>query len=327
MALQRRTAAAPVPQTPSVDFGDLDFYSGGGFTLPPGRYALEFDVRLHAYTKGDGTRGVENLGVMVTALPMNEANEQAGDPMDQFYSMGSKAKLSFAPNPDTGKGVVPIPGGPAQSLARSTNWNVLLKSLYDAGLPKGIFTNDLSTIDGVWVVTQNIPEPEERKTFGAKTGEAEQERGNQMISVVSEIIEEGKPWEGGGGAPAEATTPASKPNGKAGKPTSAPAKAAAAPTKVAAKKAPVPEPAEEVGEDDILQAALLGTAAVLEVLPEGGTVSKLALRTGTFKAVTTASSDDMAQAVLETFFGDDKTLNGLIGQHGYKVQGLQIKPA
>lgn len=330
----RRTAvaAAPVAVVDSgVNFGDLGFYSGGNFTLPPGRYALELEVRMHAYTKQDGTKGQENLGVYVMAHPIDEAGGRTGETLDQFYSMGSKAKLSFMPNPETGKGVVPIPGGPASSMPPSTNWGVLLKSFYDAGLPQGIFTNDLSVMDGVWVVTTNIPEPEERRTFGAKTGDQvePEKRQNNMISVISEILEEGRPWEGGGGIPAEeaAPAPAKKTAVKAVvKPAAA--APAVAPKTVARRAVAAPVVEEEAAEataDDVEQAAVMGTEAFIVSVPEGTAITKLALRMGTFKQVAAAAGDDMAQAVLDTYFGDDKTLNELIKQHGYKVAGLQVK--
>lgn len=328
----RRTAAAPPP---GVNFGDLAFYVGG-FTLPEGEYALGFDVRMHAYTKQDGTKGVERLGVMVAAYPL-----EGGEPSEQFYSMGSKAHLSFAPNPDTGKGVVPIPGGPATSMPPSSNWGVLLKSLYDCRLPVGVFTNDLTVLDGLWAHTRNVPEPEERKGFASATGEAEQPQRSGIISIVGEILEGGKPWEGGGGFPEEAAAPAApKPRADAAagkKPALVPPKPAAArtaPARPAARTTTRPAPAaapepegEEADENQIMEAALAGVSSVLEKNGNEAGITKLLLRTGTFKAVTAAAGGDMAQAVMETFFGSDASLNAVLGQVGYVASGTQIKPA
>jgi hypothetical protein len=80
--------------------------------------------------------------------------------------------------------------------------------MYDCGLPEGIFTNDLSVLDGIHVHTQNILEPEDRKGFGSQTGEVAEERRSGLVPVVTEIKEDGKPWEGTGGIPEAAATPA-----------------------------------------------------------------------------------------------------------------------
>lgn len=320
----RPTAVAPPPPpSEGINFGDLDAYAGG-FTLPEGRYALEFDVRMHAGTKADGSQaGAPRLGVMINAHPLS-----GGEPHTQFMSMGSNAHQSFAPSAD-GKGVVPVPGGPGANPNNKTNWFIFLKSLYDCGLPKGIFTNDLTTIDGVWVVTQNIPEPEERKGFGSKTGEVQEERRTNLIPVVTEILDNGKPWEGSGGF--DFQNQANAPAPVAARPAARPAAAPVArPAAVAARKpaaAPAPPPVEEAeaaDDDAILSAAINGASAVLEKSPAG--VTKLLMRTGTFKAVNAAVGADMAQAVIETFFGSDEVLNGLLGQLDYQIVGAAIKP-
>jgi hypothetical protein len=230
--------------------------------------------------------------------------------------MGGKANLSFAPNAETGKGIVPIPGGQGGGLNNKTNWAILLQSLYDSGLPPGIFTNDLSVLDGVHVHVVQIPEPEERKGFAAaSTGEAAEVRQERKIAVVSEIKEDGKPWEGGGGIP-DATA---KPKGKvAPKPVAGKALVKAAP------KAAAPAPVEAAADDDLEAVALNATATVLESNPSP---SRLQLRTGAFKAAQAAGGDDAAQAVLATYFASDAALNALLSKHGYGVKGTQIVPA
>src|SRR5437016_3811459 len=155
MAAPRKTGAGFIP-TAGVDFGSMGSYSGG-FTLPEGDYSIEFEVameRLNDKQQGRSPR----LGVYLHATPL-----AGGDVFDQFLSMGGKAALSFAPDPNTGKGLVSIPGGAGGGLNNSTNWYMFLKSLYDCGLPEGIFTNDFTVLDGINVHTQNVPEPEERK--------------------------------------------------------------------------------------------------------------------------------------------------------------------
>lgn len=303
----------------AVNFGDLAFYSGG-FTLPKGRYALSFDALIHANTKNDGSRGVERLGIMLNAVPIDAEGNAIGEPQPQFLSMGSKAMQSFAPDPETGKSIVPIPGAPASTLPRDTNWMLFLKSLYDCGMESGVFTNDLTVLDGIWVLTDLVPEPEGRKSWGANTGEVQQERqGPQMIPVVSEIL--AKPWEGEGGMPEAAE----EPKKKAGKPApkAAPKAAAKPAAKVAPKAKPAPEP--DGDEDAIRSAALNGVSAFLEKNPKGGT--KLLLKVQTFAHAKKNADDETAQAVIDTFFDDDDALNGLLGDLGYKVSGGQVTAA
>lgn len=305
MAPVRRAAPTAKP-TGGTGFGALGFYFGGSI-LPEGDYAMEFNVIMHQGTKQDGSpAGPARLGVMITAHPLS-----GGDPSDQFLSMGTKASESFAPDPETGKSLVAVAGGPGLNPNNKTNWFYFLKSLYDCGLPEGIFENDLTTIDGIHVHTQNIPEPEDRKSFGARTGEAgaEERRGGGLMPVVSEIKEDGKPWEGTGGLPS------AKPAGKKAAPV-----AARAPVRAAAKAAPV----AAVENEDVEASALNAVAAVLEKSPNGCT--KVALRTGTFKSLNDTAGDEMAQAVLDTYFGSDDTLNALVNQLEYSVQGVMVKP-
>lgn len=331
MSPVRKAAAppAPPPAVEGVDFGDLAFYNQGSFTLPEGDYAFYFDVRNHAFTRANGTQGEPRLGVMVAAYPLT-----GGDPHEVFYSMGTKAGLSFQPNPDSAvdglcKSLMAIPGGPAAGLPGSTNWNMLLKSLYDSGLEQGVFGNDLTVLDGLWAHTQNVPEPEERKNFGAKTGDVQEERRAGVISIVSEILEGGKPWEGGGGLPEEgqAPAPAAAPAPRA---VARPAPVAARPVAAApaARLAPRPAPkaaaAPAAEEVDTTQAALEGMGEVLSANEKG--CARLLLKTGTFKAVSGKYGNDMAQAVIDEHFKDDASINAILGQHGYVIAGPNVKP-
>jgi hypothetical protein len=288
------------------NFGDLSFYSGG-LGVPEGDYAIEFGTQLFQPTKRDGTNAGDSfLAVMLTLYPL-----AGGDLIGHAISMGQKAKNAFMPSAD-GKGLAPIPGGTG-SLSDMANWSIFLKSLYDCGLPQGVFTNSLAPLDGIHAHIQNIPEPEGRREMRARnrTGEAAtevtQDRARTIL-VVTEIKEDGKPWEGTGGIPTgDAPTKA------------APKAAAKAAPKAVAKEAPA---SESTGDEDVEAVALQGISTVLESNPNG--LPKLKLRTGTFAAVKAATNDDMAQAVTETYFSDDASLNAVLGQLGYAVKAGQI---
>lgn len=301
----RRTTAPP-PAVAGVNFGSLDMYAGGA-AVPEGDYALEFGIQMFAGFKQ--TNAPMRLGVMITCHPLD-----GGEAKQTFLSMGTGMDKSFAPDADTGKSLVAVPGGPATTFNNSTNWALFLKSLYDCGLPQGIFSNDISVLDGIHVHTQNIPEPESRKSFGTKaaTGEAAldktEERRSGLTLVVSEIKEDGKPWEGSGGIPG--SVPAAVAPKAAVKPALAKPRAVVAPV------------VAEVNEDDVRTAALNGISAVLEKNPNG--CVKLQLRTGSFKAISETAGAEMASAVIDTFFSSDDALNGVLGDIGYVVKGQQI---
>ena len=313
----------PVKKTApvAVPFGSLSFYVGGSRMLPRGLYAMEHHVHMFTPTKNDGTPSGKPafLAVQLTAHPIDEEGNSTGEPILQQLSMGSKAALSFQPDPDTGKGLVPVPGGPASHGSTNTNWQLYLKSLYDSGLPEGVFEGSLDTIDGIWVRTDNMPEPEERKGYSsaAATSEAagEAQQGPKLVPTVIEILENGKPWEGTGGIPSAEAAPVKK----------APAKTApkAAPKAAPAKKA-APEP--EADEQDTATAASNAVTSVLEANPNGCT--KIALRTGTFKALGAAGYDAATvKAILDETFANDDALNAVLGPLGYVVKGMQVTVA
>lgn len=310
MAVQKNTA----PPVEGAMFGDLGFYGGGSFLIPEGSYiAKNHEVMNWAHQKAKDPK--PKLGVMITFKSRTDPDAAE---IDQFYSMGTSAHLSWAPNPETGKGVVPIAGGPGTSLPTSSNWGVYISNLYQSGLEQGVFTNDISVLDGVWVQIAHIPEPEERKGFASKTGEAapQQRTTPNKIAVVSLIEEDGKPWEGTGGdvAPAAPAKAAPKTAVKAG-----PVAVKTAP-KAAAKSAPAPEPAES--DDDALKsAAVSGLGEVLASTPP--TMTRLKLRTELFKNLSKADADT-AKGVIDTFFANDDALNSILGDVGYQVQGSNI---
>jgi len=305
---------ASLPVAEGINFGDLGMYVAGG-GLPAGDYILFFDVCMYQAKNQQGAnQGPPRLGVQLSAFPLD--SPVAENKKEQFYSMGSNADKSFAPNPETGKGVVAIPGAAGQTLNHSTNWAILLKSLYDSGLPQGIFTNDLSVLDGIHVHMEQQDEPEERKGFQSQTGEAAGEmnanRGPKKIAVVTEIKDDGKPWEGTGGIPEAAPAkPAAKVNGKP---------AAAKPVAKPAAAAPVPAGAD--ADEDLLIAAQNAVSAVLGNAKFAAGCTRVMLRTQTFAEGKKAPGNDaQANAILKAYFATDDALNELLGPLGYTLVG------
>lgn len=328
MALPIKKVVAP-PVSDGVNFLSMDFYTGG-FTLPEGDYVwTKVDVVMHAGFGPNADQTKQRLGAMIH---LKDLRDLAAEVRPIFCSFGTSAHLSFAPNPATGKGVVPIPGGKASTLPSSTNWAILLKSIYDSDPTlASVASNDVSIFEGMWAHMKSVPEPDERKGFAqaAVTGEAAvpgqtQERKAQMTPVVTDILDAGKPWEGTGGVPAvspfaDAKTTAAKVNG-AVKPATTVPKAAPAPVAVA-------EATAEVDDGDIRTAAINALADVLGSKPEGG--SKLMIRTSTFAYLKKAHGDDVGSAVIDAYFqpGKEDALNTVLGEHGYVLAGGQIKPA
>lgn len=308
MTFKKPTPAA----VEGVNFGSLDFYVAGG-GLPEGDYALEFNVEMFQATDNLGNnRGPARLGVQVTAYSLNDTT---ADPRKQFYSMGSNADKSFAPNPETGKGLVAVPNAPAATLPQNTNWAIFLKSLYDCGLPEGVLTNDFSVLDGIHAHVASVPEPEERKGYkGSSTAEAQQaERKPGFIAIIAEIKDDGKPWEGTGGIPDGTAAPAPTKPGPRAVPARVPAKAPV--------KAPVKPAAAVADESDLQTEAINAFSAVLETSPVG--MAKLKMRTMVFKQ----AGQEVGQAIIETYFADDDALNSVLSVLGYVSAGGQIKPA
>lgn len=309
----KRPAAAV--QEEYVGFLSPEFYSGGGLGIPAGKFALAFELmnfQPRNQTTGASV-GPSRLGVEVTAYPIGDPDPEANK-KTQFLSMGSKADQSFAPSAD-GKRLVAKPGA-SGGLNESTNWAIFFKSLVDSGVPTEVLAqNTLEVLDGMWVNIQHVPEPEERKGFRTSTGEAgmtDQPQTPRQIPVVSEILEGGEPWNGGGGMPA-----ASNGAAKAAPVQAAPK--AATPTPITkGKSAPAPTPA---GEGDVRMAAVEAIGKVIEANPNG--ITKIKLRNETFKA---AGQSDMAEAIVSTFFADDGSLNGILGDFGYGLKGSMIQP-
>ena len=308
-----------------ISFGDDTFYvSGAG--IPEGNYALYFDAVIHQFEKSTGEKsGPEFLTIRVSAFQLDELG---ADPKIGYYRMGSKAILSFAPNTqDEGKSLIAIPGGPAGTMNDSTNWSLFRKSLRDSGLPPVVFVNDLRVLDGVWAHITHVPEPEERKGFGTGTGEIPELRRNQTIAVVSEILEGGSPWEGGGGMPKGITPKApSGPTGVVRSDSQTPRvpTTSAATVRVPAQKPNQPEAVIAPEDDDVLIAAQTAAATVLEASPDG--LPRLLFKTQIFNAANKTSGGPLAQAILDTYFKDEGTMNAFLSELGYEVKGTRVTP-
>lgn len=328
-AAVKKTMAPVAVQDNRVAFGSLDFYVAGG-GLPEGDYVwsnLQFQM-YQAKNKAGASVGPERLGVMIT---MKSLTDPKMEDQSKFYSLGSNADKAYAPNTDdNGFSLVAKEGASAVRLNDSTNWSILLRSLYDAGMPEGIVTNSLEPLIGLWAHMGNVPEPEARKGFVSAnaTGEAGLEGQPQnarpnTIAVVMEIKEGGMPWDGGGGlggVSAEQAKPA---------PAKQPVKAVAAAPKVngpVAKAPPAPPtpPVSEMDEDDVRLQAINALANVIGKFPKG--VNKTILRTQAFKALKD-ESEDLAAAVYNNFFQSDEGTASLLGELGYELtaQGM-VRP-
>lgn len=304
------------------NFLDPSFYSGG-FTLPAGSYAMEFNVVLYEFIKANGQKaGDSTLGVMVVAHNLKDPTQVH----DQFLSMGRKAKESFQPDPETGKRLVPVPGGPASGLNNQTNWFFFLDSLFKCGLPMGIISNDLSVLDGIHVDTAVIPEPEERKQLSLQsTSEVPEERKNKTIPVVVAIHDDGKPWEGTGGipqAPAGQPKPAVKPNGQGNGKGNGQTHMPIAPPATAA---PVTG-AQETDEESFRLLAIDAMGNLLSDEKNSKGIKKTKARIEVLKAIDKAHGGEVSAMVGELFMSSDQGWNKILNDLGYTITGLDIIP-
>ncbi len=304
--LLKKPAAKPALE--GVNFGSLSDYSAGGI-IPEGDYLLsDFTVMMWQAEKKDGTKvGNPVLAVRVTHEPPQGATKEEEQKFG-YYSMGREAHLSYAPNPETGKGLVAVAGGKGGGLNDQTNWAIYLQNLYDSGLPEGVFTNDMTVLDGMQVHCRAIPEPESRKTMNnARTGEvAGEPRQPKTITVVSEI--KGCSWEGTAG-PIEA----------------APAKTAAPPKPSLLKKKlapPPPPPVEEASNEEAEQIFAGALEAVMQKNLKG--MSRMQLRTALFRTLKEGAGEDVANALTEAYFATDEPITAALNTIGFTIQGANV---
>lgn len=296
--------AAPkraVQQLQKVSFlSQGDYTKGGG--LADGDYLWSsLDILMFQPTKQDGTVvGPSKLAVRIVMEP--PAGAQNDDEKHiQHYSMGTNAHLTYQPDPETGKGLVLVPGGPAANLYESTNWYILLKSLFDCGMPEDI-GDDLSALEGIVVHITSVDEPKERKGFRTSTSEVQPEQKERKIPVVMEI--KSAPW-----MDAPQLAPA-----KVGPKVVAPASKAAPISKANGKVAPAPAPTTDGGDNRT--AVLNAAASFLETNPNGA--KKAALRMACFRVL---NDNPARQDIMNEYFSDDATLGGVLAEIGFKVEG------
>ncbi len=309
----------PVPSKPlkkkpvaGVPFLDMSTYAEGGqsFDIPEGNYAIQYRVVNAKYT--DGTTPI---GTEITAFPLG-----GGDPVVKFITYGKGMEESWMPS---GDGMSVLETEQEEDFVRKPfskkgNWAVHLKSLYDAVPDIPNLSDSFEPIDGIWATIQNIPEPEERSTFGQSTAEETEKRKKfpNKIPVITAILDGGKPWEGGGGFDFEA------------KPTKTVAKKPAPPA-VKPKAKPTPEPEEEAEEEqdenEASDATTVADSAVAAFLAKNKAGSSSAmLQTSVFSAVKKEHGAEMAQAVMGILKGD--SYEALLGGHSFELKGVMVKP-
>jgi len=168
----------------------------------------------------------------------------------QHYSVADPSR--FEPSAD-GKTLEAV--GEAVALSKSSNGFILLNALVNAGFPENKLGDDISVLDGLRTHNIAVPEP---KRSGLKTREREGGR-ERVLSVPSRVLQ--LPWEGEGA--------------KGGK--------KAAPAKKSAAKA---APAEDIGEDTILDDAV---EIALNLLSEKDSVTRQQVATAAIRAKKPAS--------------------------------------
>jgi hypothetical protein len=348
MAVARARQAVAAPAAAGPNFLDNDWFStGGGFDLPPGVWTLFHTLTYGGLIKKDGTEAPNSkaLRCEITAYMCHEDGTLVQDAEGGLtvhevkIGLGRKAHESWMPNPETGKSLVPVPGGKAQPSSVLSNFGLYIKSLYDSGLPKGTATNDISAIDGIIVRTENQDAPEERKSISTRRastgeiGEEEQKRADSKVLTVVELLENGKPWEGTGYAldadgalvfQGEAAAPAPKSAAVAAKAPAAraasgAAKSTAAAPRIAAKAAPAPvEEAAEEAVDDESYAEIAEAALAKAIADTKAPVTKGKVKMAAYAAV---GDETLASAITDLFWATDDKLNLALGKLGMKLGG------
>lgn len=316
MALARRTAAAaPPPQAGgSVNFGSQELYvSGGG--IPDGDYLWkEANWENYPYTNKAGVVVNTSLACVVQYIPLDDPRPE--NIKKQPYSVGQQTEKNFVPSAD-GKGLEPRIGSGGGTFNNSSNWAELRDSLLNSALPDGLLMNDLSVLDGSLVhILNKKMERGNMPTLSDVPGGV-QANAPKMLPLISAFLDNGMPWEGGGGlANYKAATGAA--------PAVAARAAAKAPVPITRPAAVVPV-AEAVTEpdEDVMTIALNAVSDQITAKPEG--MPKVVLKVNCFAAIKKSHGADMAQAAQEIFNSDD-ALTSLLGELAYGIVSGKVQP-
>ncbi|HXC04411.1 MAG TPA: hypothetical protein VNZ86_06640 [Bacteroidia bacterium] len=294
---------APAAQPQRVSFLRLEDFSEGGF-LPDGIYLWrDAQWKMHQYTKKDGTPvGAPFLDCQIIMEPQGGATKEE-EKKYVHYSAGKNAHLTYQPDPATkGKTLILVPGGPASPMYEGSNFQMLVKSLHDTvTFPDDFGGDDLGFVDGLVARMQGILEPESRTEYkrsqNALAEVAQAPSAPKKIPVVAEVIS--APWQSNGNAPVGEKVTLTK------------ADVGKLPPPPKATSVPAPQ------SDDIDIPSKI--AGMLEANPNG--LAKASLRMGVFKDIKTHPS---GQALMDQYFGSDDTLNTLLNEWGYKIEGDRV---
>jgi hypothetical protein len=258
-------------------------------------------------TKADGTVvGPARLSIKLDLEPPNGA-QNPEEKRSQYYSLGTSAHLSFSPDPETGKRLVLVPNGPSPEYRESTNAHMLIKSLWDTGMPQDFLVDsDLTALEGIITHMRGMPEPEERKAFASSTSEVQMGQPDRKIPVVMEV--KVAPW-----LQLRAIIPANAAISRL-VPAATPAK------KVNGPATPNTAPALTVADMDLESLASETIAHVIEDAGGQG-MKKMTLRTGCFKAL---GDHPQKRQILDTYLDNEENLAALLNTMGFAVNGRDI---
>ena len=211
------------------------------------------------------------------------------DGVESIQHFSAADPTRFVPSQD-GKSLVAI--GAATSLAKSSNFYVLMNNLVSAGFPENKLATDISVLGGLYAYWIGVPEP---KRPGLTRTPEQSARGERIIPVPSII--HNLPWE-------KKATPAKA------------AKAAAAGAAAPAPAGAVDAPAAEVVADDITAAAVDFIGKLVE---ESGSITRQEVAVRVFQDLATDPNRDALSAAIFA-----PATQGALVAAGYTVAGEAI---
>jgi hypothetical protein len=123
---------------------------------------------------------------------------EAGDAVDQFWSVGSPTE--WQPTPD-GKGIIAM--GKATGLNRSSNCGLFLTSLINCGFPADKLATDISVLAGLQGHVNRMAVEKKRNV---KEGQAKKDDTVLVMTKINKL-----PWEAAGAPAAAAASPGGAP--------------------------------------------------------------------------------------------------------------------